>query len=345
MSHEIRTPLNGVLGMVQIMQRDATDTVQRSRLTIIADAGQALLTALNNVLDLAKVEAGKFGLELQPFDLEDTVRQAIAAHEPLAGHKALDIRLAIDPQALGAWRGDGAKLRQVLAGLLSNAIKFTARGRIELRIAACPDGLAFEVEDSGIGIAEHQLEPIFDSFFQVDSTTTRRFGGTGLGLTICRHLVRLMGGDVTVSSREGVGSVFAFTLPLERSATPVRQPARLEIPAPNDRQRALRVLVAEDNPMNRLVLEGMLEPLDVVVTSVENGRDAVAAFTTQAFDLVLMDIHMPEMDGVEATILMRESETGAHRRRTPILALTANVMPHQLDTYGAAGMDGASPSR
>jgi signal transduction histidine kinase len=339
MSHEIRTPLNGILGMVQIIQMDGTDPVLQKHLAVISESGEALLEVLNNVLDLSKIEAGKLELDPHPFDLEDAIRQTVATYEPLALQKNIGIRTMVDQEARGTWSADSAKLRQVLANLLSNAIKFTAQGEIELRVEARRDGLTFAVKDSGIGIPIDKQDLIFDSFSQADASTTRRFGGTGLGLAICRQYVGLMGGKIVVASQENAGSTFSFTLPIKRIDAPAAGPKDAQTTFAWPGAAAVRILIAEDNPTNQLVLRGLLSPLNAELTVADNGSEAVAAFTKQSFDLV----QMPLMDGLQATAALRAAERISGRDRTPIIALTASALRHQTDAYLAGGMDGFVP--
>lgn len=339
-SHEIRTPLNGVLGMVQIMRREERETGQKQRLDVIADAGQTLLSVLDGVLDLSKIDAGRLEVELQPFDIEEVVRLATAAHAAMAEQSEVRFGVEWHPDARGIWRGDGGKLRQVLSNLVSNAHKFTARGSIALRIAPTPGGLGFEVVDTGPGIADDKQALVFEPFTQADASTTRRFGGTGLGLAICRQFVRLMGGDLKLRSQLGVGSTFSFELPLERGdrkapAGDARQGQALE-----QASRPARVLAAEDNPTNQLILRALLEPFDIALTVVADGREAVEAWGRGTFDLILMDVQMPVLNGTDATLEIRARERSMGLQRTPIIALTANVMRHQIESYVQAGMDG-----
>jgi len=336
-SHEIRTPLNGVLGMVQIMRRDEREADQSQRLDVIADAGQALLSVLDGVLDLSKIASGRLEAEVYPFDIEDIVRMATAAHGALAEQN--DVRFGVEwhPEARGFWHGDGGKLRQVLTNLLSNALKFTAQGSITLRIAPSDTGVRFEVADSGLGIADDKQAMVFEPFCQADASTTRRFGGTGLGLAICRQFVSLMGGDLKLRSQLGVGSTFSFELPMARGSRPSPVAER---PRPEGPVKAACILAAEDNPINQMILRALLEPFDIDLTVVTDGRQAVEAWANGSFDLILMDAQMPILNGTDATLEIRERERSGGLRRTPILALTANVMRHQIDDYTRAGMDG-----
>ena len=337
MSHEIRTPLNAVLGMVQVMEREPLGTLQRQRLGVIGASGRALLGTLDAILDVTKIEAGKVEIEPHPFDLEQVVDLAAAAYVALAEEKGVELRLDIEPAASGGWIGDGARLGQVLSNLLSNAVKFTSAGAIRLAVQAQAGGLRFTVADTGIGIPADKLETVFDKFTQADASTTRRFGGTGLGLAICDEFVRLMGGRLDLTSVEGVGSTFAFELPLARAAAPAEAERAGE---PAAQRETLRILAAEDNPTNRMILSALLEPLGAQLTLVGDGRQAVEALEADRFDLVLMDIQMPVMGGVEAVWKIREAERARGATATPILAVTANVMPRQLDQYAEAGMDG-----
>jgi signal transduction histidine kinase/CheY-like chemotaxis protein len=339
-SHEIRTPLNGVLGMVQIMRRDVREADQSQRLDVIADAGQALLAVLDGVLDLSKIDAGRLELEVHPFDVEEIVRLATAAHGTIAEQN--DVRFSVEwgAEARGVWRGDGGKLRQVLSNLLSNALKFTAEGSITLRIAPSDRGLRFEVVDTGLGIADAKQALVFEPFTQADASTTRRFGGTGLGLTICRRFISLMGGDLRLQSQLGVGSTFSFELPMargDRMAPAVESPRHTAL-APAAKPAC--ILAAEDNPTNQMILRALLEPFNIELTVVADGRAAIEAWRQGSFDLILMDVQMPVLNGIDATLEIRACERTGGLRRTPILALTANVMQHQIEGYAQAGMDG-----
>jgi signal transduction histidine kinase/ActR/RegA family two-component response regulator len=342
MSHEIRTPMNGVLGMAQAMQEGELNPVQRERLGVIRQSGEALLAILNDVLDLSKIEAGKLELELVEFDLSELLRALRAAYASLAEKKGLDLRLEIDPAARGRYLGDPTRLRQILYNIVSNALKFTEHG--EIRISARRRGQALElaVADTGIGISPENRGKLFQKFDQLDSSTTRRFGGTGLGLAISRELTQLMGGDIEVETEPGRGSRFVVTAPL-RWMGEAGPAARPEPSAPELLQSAtpvaLRVLAADDNAVNQLVLRALLEQVGVEPVLVGCGREAFEAWSSGEWDLVLMDIHMPEMDGVSATARIREAEARLGRRRTPIVALTANAMEHQVAEYLAAGMD------
>jgi signal transduction histidine kinase/CheY-like chemotaxis protein len=336
MSHEIRTPLNGVLGMAQVMEQSGLGSPHREHLKIIRDSGETLLAILNDVLDLSKIESGRFELDDHVFDLPQTVAAACRPFALLAGQKDVAFVTEIAVEAQGAWCGDSVRLRQVLSNLASNAVKFTPEGRIRLSVEATAEGLTFTLTDTGIGIAPEHIASLFEKFVQADSSTTRRFGGTGLGLAISRELVERMGGTLRMDSAPGKGSTFVFRLPFVRADA-----ADYLDPEPGEGDiRSLRILAAEDNATNQVILRALLEPAGVDLHTVANGREAVDAFHADDFDLILMDVQMPVMNGIEATRAIRERETEHRLSPTPILALSANVMSHQVAEYALAGMDG-----
>ena len=341
MTHEIRTPLNGVLGMTQAMAGGELSDLQRERLDVVRKSGDMLLAILNDVLDLSKIEAGKLELETIPFDMLEVARGAHAAFTALAHKKGLSFDLKVEPEAAGVYRGDSIRVRQIIYNLVSNALKFTAEGEVRVRVTAADPGLRIMVSDTGIGIPPDRLASLFQKFEQADASTTRRFGGTGLGLAICRELAQLMGGFIVVESVVGQGSTFIVTLPLERLAQPAANLASVEAgPVADFTGRPLRILAAEDNQVNQLVLKTLLHQVGLQPVLVDDGRAAVEAWEAEAWDLVLMDMQMPVMDGLAATRRIREREAATGRLRTPIIALTANVMAHQVAGYRAAGMDG-----
>jgi signal transduction histidine kinase/CheY-like chemotaxis protein len=337
MSHEIRTPLNGVLGMAQVLALDIDDEVHAGRLKVIRESGESLLAILDGILDLSKIESGGLEIQTQDFDLAEAVRAAIAPFATLALEKGLAFGSEIDPLAAGWRRGDPVRLRQVLSNLASNAVKFTEAGRIDLRVRAAGETVRFEIADTGPGIPEDRLAEIFERFTQADNSATRRFGGAGLGLAICQELVTLMGGRLTVRSRLSEGSAFAFEVPLAMAPAPCAAQRDEDVAAPGVEPRRPRILAAEDNETNRLILSALLEPAGVELSFAVDGVEAVEAFAKDRFDLVLMDIQMPRMSGLEATRAIRSSARGA---AVPILALTANVMSDQVEAYLAAGMAG-----
>ena len=338
MSHEIRTPLNGVLGMAQAMEADPLATQQRERLAVIRQSGETLTAILNDVLDLAKIEAGQMALESIAFDLDELLRGGRAAFAALAKAKGLALSLEVEPDASGTYRGDPTRLRQVVYNLISNAVKFTDSGEIAVRARRRGHWVELSVSDTGPGIAPDQLGKLFDKFVQLDASTTRRHGGTGLGLAICRDLCALMGGTMSVQSRPGEGSTFTASLPLVQT-TPRRSESGDEAAPAQELTDELRVLAAEDNAVNQLVLKTLLRQVGVDPVVVENGALALEAWEAGDWDAVLMDVQMPVMDGLTAVREIRAREQATGRRRTPVIALTANAMVHQIEELRAAGMD------
>ena len=343
MSHEIRTPLNGVLGMVQAMEREEASPAQYERLRTIRESGETLLQILNDVLDFSKIEAGKLELHVEAFDLGQLIRRACAVFADTAAAKGLELHWDVTPSAEGVWEGDPARIRQMLMNLLSNAVKFTGAGWVSVTAAAHEDGLRLTVRDTGDGIAPEHLPRLFGKFSQADESITRRFGGTGLGLAICRELAGMMDGEIGVESTLGQGSAFSLRLPLRRlgaaSPAPAEEASAASAEAPASIERELRILAAEDNPTNQKVLAALLEPMGVELTLVASGQEAIDAWRSAQWDVILMDIQMPEMSGVEATRLIRAAELAERRGRTPIVAVSANAMQHQMDEYLAAGME------
>ncbi len=343
MSHEIRTPLNGVLGMAQAMASDELTGVQRERLEVIRQSGESLLAVLNDVLDLSKIEAGKFDLHEADFDLKDLARGAHAAFTAIANKQGLSFDLKIEPSAQGVYRGDPTRVRQILYNLISNALKFTEAGDIRVVVARVGQALRFQVSDTGIGIAPEPLAKLFGRFEQADASTSRRYGGTGLGLAICRQLTELMGGEIGVESELGKGAVFTFTLPLTRVGDSRPEVLPTLPPAPADGEltgQALRVLAAEDNAVNQLVLKTLMHQVGIDPVIVVDGAQAIAAWEAETWDVILMDVQMPVIDGPAAARAIRARELATGRARTPIIALTANAMSHQVAEYRDAGMDG-----
>jgi signal transduction histidine kinase len=336
-SHEVRPPLNGILGMAQIMSAGPLAPAQAQRLDVVQRSGEMLLSILNDVLDLAKIEAGRIELESIPFELHQVLEATVACFAPLAQVKGL--KFEIDSAAAqGLYRGDPTRVRQIVSNLISNALKFTEAGSVSLSGAYDDGVLRLSVADTGIGIPADKLSQLFSRFFQADQSTTRRFGGTGLGLAICRDLASLMGGDIQVRSEFGVGSTFTVSLPLPRLGdAPTASPS--EALAEDRLDETLKVLAAEDNAMNQMVLRAMLESFGVAVTIVGNGAEAVEAWAREDWHLILMDVQMPVMDGPEATRAIRAREAAEGRPRTPIIALTADTMSHQIKVHLDSGMD------
>jgi PAS domain S-box-containing protein len=345
MSHEIRSPLNGMLGMAQAMELGELPDEQRRRLQVIREAGGVLLSLLNDMLDLTRISAGGLRLEDGIVDGRELARGAQGLFDGLAADKDLSFELELDPGALGPWKGDPTRVRQIVTNLIGNAVKFTDRGRITLRILPEAEGFRLEVSDTGPGIPVGMLGRIFDPFDQLDPSNTRRHGGSGLGLAICRDLAELMDGDIQVVSVVGVGSTFVLRLPLQRAeAQPIEAAEEIPslLPAPAG-GRPLKILAAEDNPMNQLVLTTLLGAAGLEPVIVCNGQEAVRAFAEEPWDLILMDVQMPVMDGLDAARAIRAAERAQGRPATPIIALTANAMQHQLDDYRACGMTATVP--
>jgi len=341
MSHEIRTPLNGVLGMAQAMATGRLDPEQSQRLDVIRQSGESLLAILNDVLDLSKIEAGKLELEHAEFDLEEIANGAVSAFAATAQAKGLALTLNVQPAARGVYIGDSVRVRQILYNLISNGLKFTAKGAVKVTLSRRGRRLRLQVADTGIGIAPDKLTGLFQKFEQADASTTRRYGGTGLGLAICRDLATAMGGEIHAESTPGEGAIFTVELSLERTADAPERTSRAagEQRAVAEDGAAIRILAAEDNGMNQLVLRTLLAQVGIEPTIVGNGREAVEAWASEPWDMILMDVQMPEVDGPTATGMIRARERAANLARTPIIALTANAMAHQVAEYAEAGMD------
>jgi signal transduction histidine kinase/CheY-like chemotaxis protein len=341
MSHEVRTPLNGICGMTALLLDGPLDEEQRGYLDMVQQSADSLLTIINDILDLAKIEAGKLRLDSRRFALRDTVERAVAVLAVAARGKGLAFECLVAGDAPDALEGDPVRLRQVLLNLAGNALKFTSAGFIRIEVVeesreAGRVRLRFSVSDSGVGIPDERIATIFEPFEQADSSISRSFGGTGLGLTISARLAGLMGGRIWAESVPGAGSTFHFTAAFGVAAAAAEPEAPVE--APGAENRSLRILVAEDNPVNRKLACKILEKRGHVVAVAENGREAVEAVQASDFDVVLMDVQMPEMDGLEATRRIRSWEQAAGRR-TMIAAMTANAMADDRDRCLEAGMD------
>jgi CheY-like chemotaxis protein/anti-sigma regulatory factor (Ser/Thr protein kinase) len=350
MSHEIRTPLNGVLGMAQVMAQEPLPAPQRERLEVLRQSGEVLLTLLNDLLDISRIEAAKLELDIGLLDFAGLGAQTQATFGPLLAGREVSLEISVSPDLGGLWRADANRVRQILFNLVGNAVKFTERGAISVVLRLAGDGaVVIEVADSGPGIPDDQLSRLFERFMLVDPSATRRHGGSGLGLAISRELARLMGGDISVDSVVGQGSTFTARLPLERASE--AEAASLAAPEPEVQPELdaeaeaedVHVLIAEDNKTNQLVLTTLLAQAGLSAKVVENGAEAVEAFRSGRWDVVLMDIQMPVMDGRDATRRIRELEASEGRPRTPIIAVTANAMSHQVEEYVAIGMDGLVP--
>ncbi len=344
MSHEIRTPLNGVVAMADALSRRPLDRAEHDMVEIIRSSGTTLERLLSDILDSAKIEAGQVTIEPAPFHLGQAVQEVAALYRFRADEKGVDLVVTLDPAIDHIVMGDVVRVRQILSNLVSNALKFTGEGQVTIaamtRVEALSDGtVRFSVADTGVGFDAAQRAHIFGRFHQADGSITRRFGGTGLGLAISRDLARLMGGELDCDSRPGVGSTFWFDLPLTPAAIQTVDQPRSDACA-ETAPEGLRILVADDHPANRSVIEVLLASTGATLVPVEDGREAVEAFRAGGFDLVLMDMQMPIMDGLAATSEIRRLEAAQGLPRTPILMLTANAMAEHVAAGHDAGADG-----
>jgi CheY-like chemotaxis protein len=340
MSHEIRTPMNGIIGMTQLALALSERPEQQDYLRIVQNSADSLMALLNDILDLSRIEAGKLSIEPVPFSPRTLVQETVQLLAVTAQAKGLAIRVECGSEVPEIVVADPLRLRQVLVNLLGNSIKFTEVGHIAVRVDRVEpeDALRLRVADTGIGIPPEKQEQVFKAFTQADGSITRRYGGTGLGLTISARLVHLMGGIIRLESQPGKGTTFEFLVPCR--IPDVQDSGNCcQDTAPDAPESPLRILLAEDNPVNQKVASRLLESQGHTVVVASNGRDAVAAAGREAFDVILMDVQMPEMDGFQATAAIRAAE-GASSRHVPIIAMTAHAMSGDRDRCLAAGMDG-----
>jgi signal transduction histidine kinase/CheY-like chemotaxis protein len=351
MSHEMRTPLNAILGMADLLAETALNDVQRKYVDVFQRAGANLLGLINDILDLSKVEAGQMELELVDFDLADVVRGVLDLTRGRTSVKGIEVGSVLADGLPSVLVGDPLRLRQILLNLLGNAMKFTESGRLDVEVDQDPDdgqpgALLFRVKDTGIGIPKDKLASIFENFSQADSSTTRKYGGTGLGLAISKRLVDLMGGRIWVESTVGQGSTFLFTAKLgvsehstAVSSSPEANAERKPVPQPPIASGTAHILLADDSEDNRFLIAEYLKHSPYVIDFAENGEIALAKMKTGHYDLVLMDAHMPVMDGYVATRAMRAWELVRGSRPVPILALTADAFKEAVEQSVAAGFN------
>ena len=346
MSHEIRTPMNGVLGALDLLRRSELDIDQRRLVRTAASSGASLMSILNDVLDHSKIEAGKLTLRAAPMSLHALVASVIALFRANAEGKGLGLTLDLDPEVEDWVVGDAQRVKQVLLNLVGNAIKFTERGRVVMRVAALPSpagwaNVAFAISDTGIGMEADELAELFQPFHQLDGTSRRRRGGTGLGLAISQRIVQAMGGEIEVTTQIGKGSRFRFELLLESDRSEVHETAGDSAMGglDSDAHLAGRVLVVEDNDVNRMIAREVLQSLGMSVLEASNGEHALAMLAEHTVDLVLMDCQMPVMDGYTATRELRHREERLGLPRMPVLALTADAFDEDTERSFDAGMD------
>ena len=335
MSHELRTPLNGVIGAVDLLGHTSLSDRQRELTSLIERSSRHLAGLVSDVLDLGRIESGKLVLSNSDVSLPDVLEIVRTVCEPAAQDKGIVLSVDFDPAATLPVIGDSLRITQVLSNLVSNAIKFTERGSVSISVSRNGDDYRFEVADTGIGFSEKQQANIFGRFHQADASITRRFGGAGLGLAISRDLISAMGGDIDCYSEPGQGARFWVTLRLPKTAQPPATDVQLAVAPP----RIGRVLVVDDNPTNRRVAQLVLEAIGIEVASVEDGEQAVAAFIVAKFDVILMDMMMPVMDGLAATTAIRDIELQNSLSPTPIIMLTTNNLPQHVEASLNAGAD------
>lgn len=344
MSHEMRTPLTAITGVTELMAETMLTSEQEKYLCVTESSAEMLLNVINNILDISKIESGRFELDTHPFNLRETVTQATSVVSVMAETKGLRLITEISEAVPANLIGDGARLKEVLLNLLGNAIKFTSKGEVRLEVSLSKNNigtekkeLTFKVVDTGIGIPKDKLDEIFDRFTQADTSTKRRFGGTGLGLSISRKITELMGGELTVESEEGIGSTFSFSAFFTKDAEqPISKPYN-KARKIEDSDQVFKILLAEDSEHIRFIIETFLKDTPYITTITTNGAVALAIFKASHFDLVLMDMEMPVMDGYTAVKKIREHEKEKDLTLTPVIALTAHAMTEQVERCIKAG--------
>jgi signal transduction histidine kinase/ActR/RegA family two-component response regulator len=337
MSHELRTPLNGVIALSDTLAKEQTSERGREMAQLVLASGRLLEQVLNDILDISRIEAGELTIDGAPFDIESCVTTISAVHRASAEAKGLAFEIHVDETARGSCFGDDVRVSQILSNLLSNAVKFTTSGAVTVSVARQGEQVTFTVTDTGVGISDDVQAQLLSRFRQTDIPVTQRFAGCGLGLAISSSLAGMMGGQIEADSEPGQGSTFSVTLPLPVTevlleASPIDDGVRIDL-------SEMRVLLAEDHPTNRAIVSLILEPLGVDLKMVENGREAVETVVREGFDLILMDLQMPVLDGLGAAREIRSLEMARGRPRTPIVALSANALPEHVSGARAAGMD------
>ncbi|MEN5147674.1 PAS domain-containing hybrid sensor histidine kinase/response regulator [Brevundimonas diminuta] len=358
-SHEVRTPLNAVLGLASALAHTTLTPRQAEMLNLITGAGDSLRRVLDDMLDLSKMQAGQFSLSSAAFDLKADIEAVVEMRRAAAEDKNLTLDVAFTPSARGQVIGDGVRITQIVSNLVSNAVKFTTQGRVMVRVdvrsgdvragdvrsgdmrsGEVGDRLVIEVEDTGIGFDAAAAQRLFRPFVQADDAISRQFGGTGLGLSICKSLAELMGGEITAESAPGTGSLFRVVLPIQRLPSAQDEDAQAsEASAATEQGARLRVLAVEDNPANQMVVRCLLEPLGFEIVTADNGLEGVLQFEQDRFDMVLMDMQMPVMDGLDAMRRIRADEARRKVGRTPIVMLTANTTENHHLKAVQAGAD------
>ena len=349
MSHEIRTPLNGIMGMLQLLEKTSLLKEQREYITNALQSSKRLTRLLSDILDLSRVEARQIEIVKTAFDVRDVIESIRQLFKPSAREKGLDFGVYLHPDLPLMLKGDSLRLQQVLGNMVGNAIKFTSKGRVEIGVHVLPYAkqdecrLLFIVSDTGIGINEQSLNILFAPFIQLETSYNRSHQGAGLGLAIAKRLTALMGGEIAVESEEGTGSIFYLSMPFGLTDSTDSPDSANNQAVPEPRSSALRVLVVEDDAVNRFTACSLVKHWGHEVEAVDDGLKALELLRTKTFDLVLMDVQMPVMDGVEATMRIRQGEAGERNRKLPIVAMTAYAMTGDKEKFLAAGMDGYLP--